>query len=187
MIIDSSKAPSDTAVWCEAINAEHRKYSGWHEKMLGGGYRPVGPDRINMSSWIQCNEGVLYQVYERPKPGAWSGEGLPPVGIEIEANFPVRDSHAGSVTYKWRRVIVAVAGIPRADKECLCYDVETTAPAWVDEFRPLRTPEQIAAEERDSAIKEIGLVTGLRARDGQIEVATRLYEAGYRKVEGGAA
>ncbi len=83
----------------------------------------------------------------------WDGQGLPPVGIQIEAKFPVTD--VTGTHYHWRRVIVAVAGIPRAERECLVYDAENTKPAWVDEFRPLRTPEQVAAAERWAAIQQM--------------------------------
>jgi hypothetical protein len=50
-------------------------------------------------------------------------------------------------------------------------------------FLPIRTPEQIAAEERIAAIKEMASAAH---RPGQIsvtklEMAQRLYDAGYRK------
>ncbi|AIR90488.1 hypothetical protein [Pseudomonas cremoricolorata] len=50
-------------------------------------------------------------------------------------------------------------------------------------FRPMRTPEQIEAEEREKAVTEIFQVTGLRARDGGRIVAEAIYDAGYRRQE----
>ena len=51
------------------------------------------------------------------------------------------------------------------------------------EYRPIRTPEQIAAEEKRLAIAEIiddcNLVDLLR--DDPKEIAERIYIAGYRK------
>ena len=55
-----------------------------------------------------------------------------------------------------------------------------------NEFRPIRTPEQIAAELTDQAIKEIA---GIICRDGAFDIddpevtesAVALYDAGYRK------
>ena len=55
-----------------------------------------------------------------------------------------------------------------------------------DSFRPIRTPEQIAAELADQAIKEIA---GIICRDGAFDIddpevtesAVALYDAGYRK------
>ncbi|EOZ4999685.1 hypothetical protein ACQRUU_005448 [Pseudomonas aeruginosa] len=107
----------------------------------------------------------------------WDGQGLPPVGIEIEANFPVTD--VTGTHYHWRRVIVAVAGIPGAERECLVYDAENTKPAWVDEFRSLRTPEQIAAEEREKAIEEMCFAVETLT----VKQAKALFDAGYRRQE----
>lgn len=50
-------------------------------------------------------------------------------------------------------------------------------------FRPIRTPEQIAAEERDKAIEgmiaDTNILTGIMS-DRRI-MAGQLYDAGYRK------
>lgn len=104
---------------------------------------------------------------------AWTGEGLPPVGIEIEA-FMMRNMHD---TYEWRRAKVVHGGIPGSEREILVFDLESTAPAWVDEFRPIRTPEQIAAEAREAAIKEMQAVVGTVNAHPFAE----LYDAGYRR------
>ncbi|HHX6957611.1 TPA: hypothetical protein ACVGM3_004927 [Pseudomonas aeruginosa] len=114
----------------------------------------------------------------------WDGQGLPPVGIEIEANFPVTD--VTGTHYHWRRVIVAVAGIPGAERECLVYDAENTKPAWVDEFRPLSTPEQIAAEEREKAISEmldLYIYNGAYWPMTSKQFCEILFDAGYRRQE----
>lgn len=66
---------------------------------------------------------------------AWNGEGLPPVGTICEALSPVGMGEPWS----WQRVKVVESGIEGAEKECLVYNLETTAPSWVDELRPIRT------------------------------------------------
>lgn len=72
----------------------------------------------------------------------WNGEGLPPVGTICQAKVP------RSITgWEWRRVKVVESGIPGAEKEVLVYDLETTLPAWTDEFRPPRTESEMAREK----------------------------------------
>ncbi|QHJ83097.1 MAG: hypothetical protein [Caudoviricetes sp.] len=105
----------------------------------------------------------------------WNGEGLPPVGTVCECHLP------GELTnnYSWVEAKVIWHNGPTE-----CAVVRSTSKlAWCDEFRPIRTPEKIAAEEREAAIVEIMSASGLRARDGSREVATAIYDAGYRKFE----
>ncbi|HBO3725420.1 TPA: hypothetical protein L4T28_006545, partial [Pseudomonas aeruginosa] len=123
-------------------------------------------------------------TFEARPQKAWDGQGLPPVGTEVEANFPVTDTTG--THYHWRRVIVAVAGIPGAERECLVYDAENTKPAWVDELRPIRTPEQIAAEEREKAINQMISDAGyVDPKIGTFVAMRNLYDAGYRRREEG--
>ena len=77
----------------------------------------------------------------------WNGEGLPPVGTICQAKVP--RSIAG---WEWRRVKVVESGIPGAEKEVLVYDLETTIPAWTDEFRPLRTEAEKLRDEAGLAL-----------------------------------
>lgn len=68
------------------------------------------------------------------------------------------------------------------DQAALAYNAKATE--LFGEFANLnkvRTPEQIAAQEKDEAIEEIAKATGLRARDGRMAVAIAIYTAGYRK------
>lgn len=83
----------------------------------------------------------------------WNGEGLPPVGCECEAKMPQEIGNP----WKWRRVKVVAVGEAIAENECLVYDVETSRPAWVDEFRPIRTEAERRRDEqkRDEAIEEM--------------------------------
>lgn len=53
-------------------------------------------------------------------------------------------------------------------------------------FRPIRTPEQIAAEEREREIEALATdIMGEQHISGRV-MAERLHSLGYRKVEGGA-
>lgn len=107
---------------------------------------------------------------------AWNGEGLPPVGLDCEWYC---DSQLG-----WQKVVV------------LAYSGDS---AWIQpegrpsmivgnpaNFRPIRTPEQIAAEERASAVSamlaDAGVTDSAWNEDPETVVwAEALYDAGYRK------
>lgn len=105
-----------------------------------------------------------------PANPAWTGEGLPPVGTVCEYQnslgswFPVE--------------ITAIA------KKGICFvqterDGENYVCQVSSKFRPIRTPEQIEAEARRSAIGEM-----LRSEPAMtICMAGNLYDAGYRKFE----
>lgn len=90
------------------------------------------------------------QDFDAPE---WNGEGLPPVGTICQAKVP------RSITgWEWRKVKVVESGIPGAEKEVLVYDLETTIPAWTDEFRPLRTEAEKARELAvESITKSMGV------------------------------
>jgi len=81
----------------------------------------------------------------------WNGEGLPPVGCECEAKMPQEIGNP----WKWRRVKVVAVGEAIAVNECLVYDVETSRPAWVDEFRPILAEADRKREETKNAIAEL--------------------------------
>lgn len=106
-------------------------------------------------------------------PEPWTGEGLPPVGIEIEAMMR-RNMHD---CYAWHRAKVVHGPLPGSEGEVLAFCLETTSPAWVDEFRPLRTPEQIAADERQAGITQMRKLVGSLNTHPFAE----LWDAGYRK------
>lgn len=91
----------------------------------------------------------------------WSGEGLPPVGVECE-------SLTGG---EWRKVMVCYIGEPGTHVEALVFDVKSARPFWADQFRPIRSPEDVA---RDEAIKAMRAALGHAA--GLIEVSN-IYRA----------
>lgn len=110
----------------------------------------------------------------------WNGEGLPPVGMVCE----YQDSLG-----RWDKVeITAVA------KRGICFvqiahDGENYVNKTEARFRPIRTPEQIAAEERDRSIDAM-LKIAEGPHDGnprKVHVSrpqiAALYDAGYRKFE----
>lgn len=166
--IDWSKAPE----WANAV-IRSNEVGEFFVSQWGGisarlriGSSVIDEDSADM---IPPHHWVLVETRSAP----WTGEGLPPVGIEIEAMLR-RNMHDG---YAWHRAKVVHGPLPGSEGEVLVFCLETTSPAWVDEFRPVRTPEQIAAEEKVAAIKEMQQVVG----SFNLEPFQCLYDAGYRK------
>lgn len=166
-VIDWSEQPKDFPLWLEGIN-EHRRHSGWYCRS-GEVFR--GAHGVQ---WRAVREGQFFTVHERPVSLEWAGEGLPPVGIEIEALLP----GLGSTTYFWQRAKVVHGALPDSPGEVLVFSLETTRPAWVDEFRPVRTPEQIAAEEHRKAVEQLAADTDWILPK---EACEAVLAAGYRK------
>lgn len=107
----------------------------------------------------------------------WNGEGLPPVDLPCQWHS---DSQTG-----WQEVVV------------LAYSGES---AWIQpkgkpsiivgnpaNFRPIRTPEQIAKQERSKACdKMYGVILDKIPQDRRnngSDICEALYDAGYRKFE----
>lgn len=126
--IDWSKAPEDAD-----------KYNT-HNGMFYKGERPYLQVFIHEqwmpSAIMKSNELFVY----RPSTPSWSGEGLPPVGVVCEME---RDT--GRVL--WHKVRILYIGSEHAivvgeqgEQHFLLRGLK---------FRPIRTPEQIAADERE--------------------------------------
>lgn len=109
------------------------------------------------------------------RPQEWDGKGLPPVGTVCE--YRVNKD-------EW------VSGEVFGHRVCSNGDVEVFVSlknSWdyssaPDRFRPIKTPEQIAAEERLHAIDEM-VYLSQRGGSTYKDVMRALYDAGYRKVE----
>lgn len=102
---------------------------------------------------------------------AWNGEGLPPVGAEFERRFVDEESSS------WAWGLVLAYGKRRI------FYVDRTGDEWAHaladlEFRPVRTPEQIAEAAKQETIAQLIADTG-----GELgpSGAALLYDAGYRK------
>ncbi|MBJ2303495.1 MULTISPECIES: hypothetical protein [unclassified Pseudomonas] len=167
MNIDWSKAPE----WANAVIKAKTGNLVWVPfadgicigLMVEGGY----PQEVDM---VPPHEWKLVEV--RPTE-PWNGEGLPPVGT-------VRDSN---VEGTWEESTVIAHDRGMAIIRRFSHEHEATMYNPVDEsqIRPIRTPEQIEAEERKAAIDAMYRVfhdsPGLAAQEG----IAALYDAGYRK------
>lgn len=118
-----------------------------------------------------------------PVSPEWSGEGLPPVGTvcEIAASTPHQTvSWPEGTKVKIYANFTDDRGIELAAFVDAIGSVGGVAVAKC--FRPIRTPEQIAAEEREKAVIE------MLARSNSCETIPRrmceaIYDAGYRLQE----
>lgn len=113
----------------------------------------------------------------------WHGKGLPPVGTVCEYRW------AGA----WRQVEVIAHWKAPADWVAIYVPLEDGAHstecgrAIADAFRPLRTPEQIAAEKRVQEIEVLEKDFFIIGFSSYRATAESLHRLGYRKIEGGAA
>ena len=124
---------------------------------------------VTRSQWQEARDALL-----KADAKEWSGEGLPPVGVRCERSI-------NPSTWKLTRI----CGHSADGAYAAFYDGDGLM-GWGDDckFRPIRTPEQIAAEDRSVAISDIINTIGwLNTQPGCHEAAGRLYDAGYRKQE----
>ncbi|MEG1681713.1 MAG: hypothetical protein RR326_16565 [Stenotrophomonas sp.] len=127
--------------------------------------------------------------YITPRPPRWDGEGLPPVGAELEAGFACEGFET------WHKgVCVAVGECPEGREDfCVVQFGKKIAQYSVEgrRMRPIRTPEQIAADERLHEIRNALTTINSKVHfpndlvRGNILTAAveAMIDAGYRKQE----
>lgn len=185
---DWSKAPADATHW-GPDTGPGGYVACWYKYDAVDGWFYMYEDRLP-DAWCPCHGPVSHnrrlqlakrprQTFELAKPDTWNGEGLPPVGTVCE----YRDAFL-----KWHQV--EIFGIDKVQRRIFASpwtNVPYSACSAPECFRAIRTPEQIAAEEREKAIDE--MLIDAANRDNLISldldsraVAAALYGAGYRKV-----
>lgn len=182
-LIGSEKDFEGAPDWCTHVSRSN-EYGllSWEmdsRAIAGNKYQWVGKDRSTMEYADGINNVKLDIAFQRRKRKSteWNGEGLPPVGCVCEALITYRDDPLR----QWRKVKVVCSGDEfGAADELIVVDLENSHPCWTDEFRPLRTKEQI---ERDDAVKEItGLIEATPWRKWE-KIAECIFDAGYRKTK----
>lgn len=168
--IDWSKAPE----WAThaLVKLHNPNLGSAHWSCLIDGEHRVSPDGL----WFHPDG---YRVAEeRPRKIAvkeWNGEGLPPVGAYVE--------HKSSA--KWNKVLVVAHFNGQAVIAWEGDHGDSIDLREASELRQIRTPEQIAAEEREKAIEQMiddtNILTGIMSDCRNM--AGQLYDAGYRKIE----
>lgn len=148
---------------------------------LGQGYTSLGIDCSDFSD--DHLDRICTTVYrgqwqaavdalKAEKVVARHGDGLPPVGLTVEW---YSDSQTG-----WQEIIVlAYHGMDAWIKP---KGKSSTIVGNIANFRPIRTPEQIAAEEMANGVREMRQVMA-QAKCGRDSELEALWLAGYRKFE----
>lgn len=168
--IDWSKAPEGATHYLPS-NAEHGYQAMWYMHN-GIHWYAIAADGTEPRYWmIDDYELDIFVPMLIQRPSAWSGDGLPPVGTVCEDD-------AGNEV-----VIVAhhVNGVHAIFAESL--EAGLLYYGSAGEFRPIRTPEQIAAEEREKALDAMVNCSPLLDKGWSRKVCEALYDNGYRKVE----
>lgn len=130
--------------------------------------------------WVYI-EGAAPHCYTKilAQPG-WSGDGLPPVGVEIEAKHK-------DATPEWARPDFYKTEIVAIGKQLVIFAAEANGCETVGkiedyEFRPVRTPEQIESESRKDFLARAHKIYMEGAADHRGGIMA-LYDAGLRFVE----
>ncbi|WP_155737931.1 hypothetical protein [Stutzerimonas stutzeri] len=127
---------------------------------------------LGNGSLSECKSGCEFDltrpdVVTRP----WTGEGLPPVGTVCEAWH--NGSAQGVVEVRYAGDCMVLWNVKLKHEQCSVAENYS--------FRPIRAPEQIAAEERESHIN--GMLCHDALGGTRRGLAEALYDAGYRRVE----
>lgn len=156
--IDWSKAPEGYPLWI--TDPDGIIMPGWHKEIKGkyvdmhGGF------------WNKSDGG--FTVHERPTTPSWSGEGLPPVGVDIEVMHEL---------YGW----IGARVVGQDGEAAIVRTNDGYAGVFPHQMRPIRTPEQIAADEREKFAEELTRAMAMDGRPRSMEQARRMYDLGYRK------
>lgn len=147
-------------------------------------------DGVVVKAWV-LSDGVIGRVIESPsvtcelierlipRPVEWDGQGLPPVGTMCEHKR----------VHEWNKVEVFAVKPNYNGSQTALFTYESGCWGGCAEpslFRPIRTPEQIAADERLAAINYMEIDAGISgsAFDGDPEARVwikNLIDKGWRK------
>ncbi len=179
MSIDWTKAPEGATHW----EPRSDKYREAWMKNAADKWFFWGSRR---EAWIE-ESGISAEreaKFEARPQESWNGQGLPPVGTLCEWHGPNSDGPDGWVYTESNVVAYTDDGLFICMQKPGCWPVVQRIDNC--EFRPLRTPEQIAAEEREKAINQMISDAGyVDPKIGTFVAMRNLYDAGYRRQEEG--
>ncbi|MFG8976791.1 hypothetical protein ACM7N2_25790 [Pseudomonas aeruginosa] len=168
MSIDWTKAPEGATHW-EPRRDEYRE--AWMknaaDKWFFWGSR--------REAWIE-ESGISAEreaTFEARPQEAWGGHGLPPTGLLVEWK--------SGLDHEWRRV--TVLAYANGDAWLQPEDGDSFIVGNPENFRRIRTPEQIAAEEREKAVGDMAM--SIQGVPYQYPTLYALFDAGYRRQEEG--
>lgn len=148
-------------------------------KRAEGLIRQLPEDHDGRNSWL-LNYAAVYEMDAEP----WAGEGLPPVGIDCETLWSSTTGEYVSVKVlahdEDRAVVRFTTGSRKGE-----YDSDqqrTQYESALPIFRPIRTPEQIAADERQAGIQSLLETFNANFEGHVLDGLSAIWDAGYRKV-----
>jgi len=185
--IDWSNAPEEATHYLMEQEKPNREY--WIKQTLGMFYFcRLGYEAYGFRPWVCDFQRFLPSMVARPaKAQAWSGEGLPPVGVVCEYNLKAGPWFKCEIRYVLDKDQDPEADGWQAVIWCPHLEKEQMAKASSFNFRPIRTPEQIAADERNKACDRMyGVILDNvpedRRKNGS-DIVEALYDAGLRFTE----
>lgn len=150
----------------------------YHCPLRGGNEREVSSiaddageahDGASGAAVTRADWQAAVDALNAPKVVAWDGVGLPPVGIYVQTSHGVVQVTAYSPDNNWVLLWVVAESLPSLVKI-----------GDHDMFRPIRTAEQVADDEREKAIDEMVNDFGKYFVNPRVSART-IYDAGYRK------
>ncbi|HFH2921530.1 hypothetical protein [Pseudomonas aeruginosa] len=165
MSIDWSKAPEGATHW-EPTGPDF--YEGWMKKEGTDWFYWSESGHKWINGFLTCDVSADREATFEARPQeAWDGHGLPPVGIECEFSL-----NLGSIGWAEGRVI-GHDGVFAVISHKGEYH-----PRNENGVRPIRTPEQIAAQEREKAVGDMAM--SIQGVPYQYPTLYALYDAGWR-------
>lgn len=168
MSIDWDKAPTDATDYFPG-NYQYAAY--WAKK---GFYCVEG---LEKEGWREDHSPLsTSKFYARPaqQPKPWSGpeDGLPPVGMRVMVHECSHD-----YTKKFNGQIVRIVAHDRGDCAVFAADRFIYHALIAEKFKLPPTAEQLAAEKRETAIRELMDIAQVDCR----VTAARLVDAGFKR------
>lgn len=108
-----------------------------------------------------------------PRPTVWTGEGLPPVGTVCELHIS---------NDNWQTCEVIAMDAQDGEPVSVVRYGGGYYGASAKDVRPIRSPEQIAAEEREDAILQMRKDGAIGHTMAHYQMCMNLYDAGWRRI-----
>ncbi|HHH9071325.1 hypothetical protein [Pseudomonas aeruginosa] len=166
MSIDWTKAPEGATHW-EPTGPEF--HEGW---MKEEGEKWFWWSEVT-KKWVETFSVPAKRkaTFEARPQETWDGQGLPPTGLLVEWK--------SGLDHEWRRV--TVLAYANGDAWLQPEDGDSFIVGNPENFRRIRTPEQIAAEEREKAVGDMAM--SIQGVPYQYPTLYALFDAGYRRQE----
>jgi len=189
--IDWSKAPADAHA---GSAGNHQMFAAWYRKDGNGQVQQIC-EGAGVKDWMWMGGRTDFPIPHelRPaliKPEGWTGKGLPPVGTVVEVVSPGYH-HDRFARFIGKEVTIVAHDVIEGDPVAVFrmaiegFASEQDYHALIAGcFRPIKTPEQIAEDERLSAMRPLTDLILSRIDIGHIDasgLAGFIHDAGYRK------